>query len=100
LAESRISASRAIRLAPSRILPSRFPEEPKTARFLLAPLLASGLLIPLCVSGAPWSAAPHVEPEFEGKIARSYEDSEEWWPPEDENDGEPIYNLSRSLRIT
>jgi len=28
------------------------------------------------------AASSHAQPEFGGKIARSYEDSEEWWPPE------------------
>ena len=34
-----------------------------------------------CVLGATEAKAGGVQ-EFQGKIAKRYEDSEEWWPPE------------------
>ena len=43
-------------------------------------LLAIGFFLLGCVSFAPSRQAEKVSPEFGGKIARSYADSEEWWP--------------------
>ena len=47
--------------------------------------LASVLLISSCVQierTAGPEGSGYAQPEFGGKIARSYADSEEWWPPE------------------
>ena len=47
--------------------------------------LASVLTVGSCVqqTGPGGSGDPsYTQPEFGGKIARSYADSEEWWPPE------------------
>ena len=47
--------------------------------------LASVLLVSSCVqqtTGPEGSGYAAAQPEFGGKIARSYADSEEWWPPE------------------
>ena len=39
-----------------------------------------------CDQQPPSAGSRNIEqndsPEFKGKIAKSYEDSEEWWPPE------------------
>ena len=48
-------------------------------RTLLTRLLCLTAVFAMAAAiGAPWAAATG-EVEFKGKIARSYEESEEWW---------------------
>jgi len=51
------------------------------ARILYSVLLIIGFTLLGCAGNAPWHQAQSATPEFKGKIARSYEESEEWWAP-------------------
>ena len=50
--------------------------------FFFVPACDVSINTPVEDDSASQSATGDGVPEFGGKIARNYEDSEEWWPPE------------------